>query len=130
MLFGGNQAVFPLDQDFKNLYIIAEYDDYCDQFTYRIEKPKQDASAKKLNTFFPNPAADILSYHIVSNTVNQLMTIEIFDASGKKIKSLDFLLDTGLNKLSINSSDLSSGIYTLKVINGNCDKIQKVLIQR
>jgi hypothetical protein len=129
-VFTGNQAVFPVDQDFESLYIIAEYDDYCDQFTYQIEKPKQDASAKKLNTFFPNPATDVLSYHMVSNTVNQLMTIEIIDASGKKAKSLDFLLDTGLNKLSINSSNLSSGIYTLKVINGNCDKIQKVIIQR
>ena len=75
---------------------------------------------------FPNPVKDKLS---ISNIINSnLRSIEIFTVLGKLNRT--YLVKNNVNNLEIDVSNLTSGIYLLKLNNedGN-SKTQKLIVQ-
>lgn len=77
----------------------------------------------------PNPASDELhiSYHSRSG---ESLKIELFDLSGKLLKSEEMLAIKGDNRYVLIVSDLENGFYTLRVNSENKNGLQKVLINR
>lgn len=77
----------------------------------------------------PNPASDELniSYHSKSG---ESLKIELFDLSGKLIKSEEVLAGKGDYKHILLVSDIRNGFYTLKVSAGKQSGIQNVLVSR
>lgn len=72
---------------------------------------------------YPNPANDVINIKL-NNKSNAL--INILDLSGKLVKT------TNVNgtSTSINTSDLTSGVYFVDVINGNNIETQKIVIRK
>ncbi len=71
---------------------------------------------------YPNPAKDVINVNTLSYNTK---TIEVFSILGKKVIS-----NTTTNSdFSINVSTLNSGLYILKVSEGNNTSIQKVVIK-
>jgi hypothetical protein len=71
---------------------------------------------------YPNPANDKVSIEINTNE-NQNVTIEILDLMGRTIQKQVEPIAIGNNKLEINLSALSSGLYLIKC-NNSIQKIQ------
>jgi subtilisin family serine protease len=65
-------------------------------------------------TVFPNPFKNDFSIEINSSTTQDVL-IELFDLSGKLMFSQLNNITNGHNKLLINATSLSSGIYLLKI---------------
>lgn len=66
---------------------------------------------------YPNPVKNILSIDLPVSASNNY-TLEIFDLSGKLIKSQKVEVDN-MGSIFVDVSDVSSGIYTLKLLNRN-----------
>lgn len=75
----------------------------------------------KNNTFYPNPAKDVL--HIEVNDDIQFESIEIFDTSGKKVKTFN------IGERNLNISELSSGTYFLSISTSEGKLTKKVMIE-
>ncbi|MEZ5045695.1 MAG: T9SS type A sorting domain-containing protein [Chitinophagaceae bacterium] len=77
---------------------------------------------------YPNPASDII--HIdVYTTKEQKAEVKLMDMSARVIKSVQASLIQGTNEISMQLSDLASGMYTIQVSTNNTvistSKIQK-----
>ena len=68
---------------------------------------------------FPNPAKNQFN---LSSNLNNSLAIQIFDVLGKSVKKLH------TNKKSINISDLNSGIYFVRIKNGDYYVTKKLII--
>ena len=79
------------------------------------------------NTFglnvYPNPASDVINVS-VNKAVDA--TISIIDVTGKVVKT------SALNGMTtaLNTSDLTSGIYHVKITDGASTSTQKVVIRK
>jgi hypothetical protein len=71
---------------------------------------------------FPNPCSDIVNLSVLS--ITEKATIEILDISGKKVR--DF--ETSMKNVSIDVSDLTEGLYLVKMINGNSTFVKKLVV--
>lgn len=80
------------------------------KFTYsKIVAIKIDSKNNTL-LIFPNPAKDVL--YVQANGVNEMATIQIVDATGRKLKEEKITLN-GNTSFSIDINNLSKGIYSL-----------------
>jgi len=67
---------------------------------------------------YPNPLyEDNLNINITSNS-NSNVYIKVYDISGRTVKSNTIPLVYGLNKINIDTTLLSSGVYILEVSSG------------
>jgi hypothetical protein len=81
--------------------------------------------AELQSSIYPNPAEDVLNIELTENT-NQLL-VEIYDITGKKIKNMDF---SGVKqRISINVSDLNSGMYIVSLSANQAQRSFKVFIR-
>jgi hypothetical protein len=81
--------------------------------------------AELQSSIYPNPAEDVLNIELTENT-NQLL-VEIYDITGKKIKNMDF---SGVKqRISINVSDLNSGMYIVSLSANRAKRSFKVFIR-
>jgi hypothetical protein len=69
-----------------------------------------DENSKELS-IYPNPATDDLT---ISNINSSIAEIEIIDITGKLIKQLPI---NNVKEIKINISDLSNGIYIIRIGN-------------
>lgn len=65
---------------------------------------------------YPVPANDVLNLELLMVEGNEV-TVEIYDLQGKLVINETTLLNNG-NAVSINTSSLEAGLYTIKVKNG------------
>jgi hypothetical protein len=80
-------------------------------------------------TLFPNPASDRISVAF-SNPQNQLLSFDIYDASGKMVKQLyRGSVIKGDNEFTFSASALSPGLYVLNISAGNNFLITKKFIR-
>jgi uncharacterized FlaG/YvyC family protein len=128
-VLAGNRVIFPTGTDFSNVYIQAEYNDYCDTKLYRMVPPEEQINQKVLNQIYPNPGKQVLSYNVISGNENDQLEIDIYDATGKLVETINSILKTGLNELKFDVSDYSSGMYIFKIKDANCPTNQKVIIR-
>lgn len=77
---------------------------------------------------FPNPVSDFVS--IISNGNEPVLYVNIIDLHGKIIKTeaFDQKLNT-VNDQKLNLSDLTKGVYILKVFDGKAERSTKISIQ-
>lgn len=68
----------------------------------------------QVSRVYPNPAGNILNVDLVS-AVDGNFNIEICDLSGRNLLEAEYPLSTGLNSFSLDTKNLSSGTYLLKV---------------
>lgn len=97
-------------------------------FTYNSSTLSTEGTLNTIGNIkiFPNPVKDKLS---ISNIINSnLRSIEIFTVLGKLNRT--YLVKNNVNNLEIDVSNLTSGIYLLKLNNedGN-SKTQKLIVQ-
>ncbi len=75
---------------------------------------------------FPNPANDILNIQLDDNLSNQDLMIEILDLNGRVLKQSN-LTQTSNTQLSL--TELSQGMYLIRVYNGQVNVWKKVVVK-
>lgn len=78
---------------------------------------------------YPNPATNgstIVSYNSVTGNDVQVL---ISDINGATVATLNYAAFVGTNKLPINVTGMAKGIYTIKVIDGQNNYRQKLVIE-
>ena len=79
-------------------------------------EPRNAISSSKLElTVFPNPAQSEISISI-GVEVKEKYTLEITDAIGKPVKSIDVVFGVGNNIITININAIPPGVYNLRVL--------------
>lgn len=68
-----------------------------------------------LKNLYPNPADDLLTFVLYSATIENKVQLEFFDLQGKLIKTSTVQLVSGDNLFTLPVSDLTAGIYILKI---------------
>jgi len=76
----------------------------------------ENDSEVHVGTIFPNP---VTSESVINVNADNALNVEIcvFDLSGKKLNTNSFYLNEGSNEVSIDSSNLSSGVYKVVISN-------------
>lgn len=74
---------------------------------------------------FPNPASDLVAIQINGLVIEDL-TVELFDLSGKKIKST--IIRQGQTIAYIDTQTIYSGTYLLRITGSNSVKNQKIIV--
>lgn len=75
--------------------------------------------AAQLTSVFPNPANDVLNASIALDKASEV-SLSVFNMMGQKLISISNEMNAGLNPVTINTSELAQGSYTLELtINGN-----------
>jgi len=93
------------------------------------EQSNVNSSTQSLNiNLFPNPSNGHFSLSFNSE-IGTVKRIEIFEPSGKRIKSINSILIED-NKIEIDASDLPNGFYLIDVIGENQRIKSKVSIQK
>jgi hypothetical protein len=95
--------------------------------TYYIDDVSMTAGAVGINeantsielTVYPNPVNDVLNISAKENITN----VTIYDMVGKVVKNVDFNALT----LTVNTDDLPSGTYAVKITAGNASEMIKIL---
>jgi hypothetical protein len=113
-----NTPLAKLDLDVQNLHSI--YNSTLNQCLTTSLKEQKNQTAF---TLLPNPTNALLNI-ISGKTINGNVKIEIMDALGKILISKEH---RELNQTSINVSDLSSGIYFVKIISGENTSTKKFI---
>jgi hypothetical protein len=95
--------------------------------------PESLSSVKDNNTslglnVFPNPATSQIQLTLNSTTNN--LTVEVYNMIGVKILNQSINSVIGSGTYSLDVSDLNSGMYILKVIDGQNITIDKIIINR
>ncbi|PZF71713.1 Kelch repeat-containing protein [Taibaiella soli] len=80
--------------------------------------------AEKLMSFYPNPATNQVNITLEANSGASENTVLLRDYSGKMIIAQNFAGNT----VSINTSNIPSGIYLLTVANGSSATTEKLVI--
>lgn len=89
----------------------------------RVGVDVNDGSVDYMVNVFPNPATEMLNVVVSEDAVVHLMSID-----GSKVFAFGNV--SANQKMQINTSDIASGIYMLKVSNGNFVSVKKVVVQK
>ena len=76
-------------------------------------------------TIYPNPFTELLN---VKTNQNNLLFIEVFDLTGRKLIHKDYNTLNYGNILQLNLGNLSKGSYLIKIQKGNC-QVNKVILK-
>ena len=69
-------------------------------------------------TLYPNPIQDVLHIDVYSEK-EMNTTIQLMDISGRIIKQVQTITTKGMNNIVVNLQDISSGMYTVQVLENN-----------
>lgn len=91
---------------------------------------KENQKNNTMFSMFPNPANTQLGLHFVLANEDSY-TFEISNTLGQVVKTVSMPnLSAGIYNETINTNDLSTGMYTVKVIGKNTQGTQKLMIQK
>lgn len=120
-------------------YFLAEAtmvtDDDLTQEEYRYQIPRSGANgllssannAIRLNTY-PNPSNT--NFEIAFTTyASQLFYVEVTDITGKVVSAFSYVAQSGNNTISISTTHLANGFYTVKLKSNTQVGVSKVLVQ-
>ena len=79
-------------------------------------------------SMYPNPATAQVTL-LLDYPSNELMQLEIVNLSGQKVYGEQLNLHSGVNQKTINTSNLSSGVYLLNLVNSEFKTTQKLVIK-
>jgi hypothetical protein len=89
----------------------------------------EEAIFNKIKTY-PNPVSDVLNIEFLANETSEAM-VEIINLNGQVLQNIQLDVAPGqLNRRSLSLQDypLSSGVYFIKIMNGNSVLIQKIVV--
>jgi PKD repeat protein len=81
----------------------------------------------RITEIYPNPATDKINIS-VSATRDISIIVSIYDMTGQVVETMSFPLKTGENRLKINSREMSSGIYYMKILTPDGSAVTKKFI--
>ena len=77
---------------------------------------------------FPNPATDMMTVEINASQDAEA-TISVYNITGQSIMDMNVNVNTGINHSTINTSELSSGVYFVTVNANGFSKTTKVVVK-
>jgi len=86
-----------------------------------------ETNTTKILNVYPNPATNFIQ--VIYKSINTSSSISVLDISGKTILNQVFSTNTGLNEERIDVSQLTAGVYFVKIQSGNSIATQKILIK-
>lgn len=78
---------------------------------------------------YPNPAASATTLKI-NSAVSQNASIVVYNTLGQIVKTSSVSINIGINEVSLNTSDLSSGIYNVVLTTGNTSSVKKLTVSK
>ena len=89
---------------------------------------EENNTAFSVGNVFPNPVSGEGTLHVFMNNA-QNMSMEITDLSGKLVGVQSKSLNQGANKITLDTAQLSSGIYTITLSSGTTSFSRKMIVQ-
>ena len=129
---GGNS--FISGQDYSYV-VLTEYIDGATSYASNISSSQAIVGLHELALnnkihIFPNPVSENLNISF-SNEINELMSLELFDLTGRKIKTFDNKeLISKQNTIIVNLENIQTGIYFLKIMGSNNTSVIKKIIKK
>ena len=125
---GCHMPLMCIAQDFTAMGTVS----YQQSFYYsNAPLPVEIAGIKKMPVdikAYPNPATDMLNISFaLDDATNAVLTI--LDITGRTLRMVD-LLESGTNNISINTHELTAGLYTLLLHTNTCIVTQKITITK
>jgi len=77
---------------------------------------------------YPNPATDVLNIEVSASQASE-MSINVYNIMGQMVMSQNTNISTGMNTRSINTSELSSGIYFMTVKANGFENTMKFIVR-
>ncbi|BEH00102.1 phosphodiester glycosidase family protein [Bacteroides sedimenti] len=77
---------------------------------------------------YPNPATEGVVYALVSDDNSQPTRIELYDLSGKLMRSVN-IKKVGSDEIRFSLQGISSGTYLIKLCNGNKSEVVKLVVR-
>ena len=78
-------------------------------------------------TIYPNPSSEYIHYTIASED-GGTVTVKVMDVLGREIISTEEMIEGGVTTKKLNTANLSSGSYLLRITNGKQEKVQKQFV--
>jgi hypothetical protein len=94
---------------------------YFDEISYFDPSLQTSQFSENLFSVFPNPTKDIVN---VSNTSASINSIEVTDLNGRVVKTVNAI---EASNAQVNISDLSSGVYMMKIVSDQGTTTKKVI---
>ena len=88
-----------------------------------IKNNEQKTSAISV---FPNPSESTINIDFKASAKNS-SAVEIFDIAGRKLFSEQVQFFAGINKKTVDVSELNKGVYILKIINNEINFSQRII---
>ncbi len=107
---------FPVVVDFEIKNKISTEEIFAENSTFNIEE------------YFPIPTKDILNINLINKSEHTFF-IDIYDVTGHKVMSKNILSKQGKNLIQIETSNLDSGIYFVKIQTLNNFKTIKLIVE-
>ncbi len=111
-------------QDINSAGIPSVVENYAINNDVDITSINDDPSSILLN-IFPNPANEYINISVATNVL--LLTAELFDVTGKKV--IENTVIASGNNVTINVSDLSSGVYIVRLLTSEGIYSKNITIQ-
>jgi hypothetical protein len=77
---------------------------------------------------YPNPASDVLNIEVNASQASE-MSINVYNIMGQNVMSKTTSINTGINRPSISTSELSSGIYFVTVKANGFENTMKFIVK-
>jgi hypothetical protein len=77
---------------------------------------------------YPNPATDVLNIEVNASQASE-MSINVYNIMGQNVMSKTASINTGINRPSISTSELSSGIYFVTVKANGFENTMKFIVK-
>ena len=94
---------------------------YFDEISYFDPSLQTSQFSENILSVFPNPTKDIVN---VSNTSASINSIEVTDLNGRVVKTVNAI---DASNVQVNISDLSSGVYMMKIVSDQGTTTKKVI---
>ncbi len=100
---------------------VYKFDNFVISAVDTVPLSTQDFISSKFNVF-PNPINDVVT--ITNNESISIEQIQVFDISGKSVKTHSF---TNVNEVQLNIENLASGSYLLQIKNNKVIAVKKIV---
>ncbi len=134
---GSINTISPTDYSFShgqptngyNYYRLKQVD-VNGQYEYSgIVSANIETTYKDIGSFYPNPSSNGLVNLEYNSRSNSELVLSIYSVSGNFITTKSIPVIKGINDLNINLTDLTNGLYLIKVDSGAMSKWRKVIIK-
>lgn len=119
---GQTTLTFPTINDLENLELAISAQNYKTYFKSFGSSSSIDDTPLTVN-LYPNPADEFVTIH----TNHSLRTLSLYDITGKILQNFE---DIYVQKMRIDLTNLTSGIYFIKIIDQNNQQFIKKIIKK